>query len=101
MRLAQILARLFDRKVGDQDSVESGMPRHFAELGQSHSQDRIQIRENDEPHGLRMLANLSRQLQYLIERRTVLQSALTGSLDDRPIGPWIAEGHAQLDDVRP
>ena len=99
-RLAQVLFRLLDWKIGDQHTIHSGMAGHFAELREAHAQDGIEIGKDDQADGLRMLANLGGQFQHVLERGAVLQSAFAGALDHGTIGERIAEWNAEFDHAR-
>jgi hypothetical protein len=96
---AQVFCGLFYRQVGDQDSVDAGVARDFAEFFQAHSKDGIQVRKNNQSGGLRMHANLRRQLQDPGERGTVFEGSLDGALDHGAVGDRFAEGNAKFDDI--
>src|SRR5208283_4853414 len=95
---AQVVARFFDGKIGDQRAIDSGGRGRGAEIVQSKLQYGIEIRKDDEP-SFRLLADLAGDVEYSGEIGAVLQRAFAGALDDRPIGHRIAEGNAQLDHV--
>jgi hypothetical protein len=71
----------------------------MAELGQTHLQNRVEIRKNDKPDRLRVLADFGGKRQHVLQRNAVLEGAFAGALNDRAIGEWIAEGDAKLNDA--
>lgn len=99
-RLAQILGRFFNRQIGDQRSVNPRQPRDLAELSEAHAQDGIEVGEDDQSDGLRMLANFRGESEYVLERCSVFKSSLAGALDDRAIGERIAERDSEFDHAR-
>jgi hypothetical protein len=72
----------------------------MAKFRQTHAQNRIEIRKNDQPYRLRLLANFRCQGEYMLQGYCVLEGAFTGTLYDRPIRQRIAERDAQFDHSR-
>ena len=75
------------------------MARDVAELGEAHTQDWIEIGEDDQSDRLRMLANFGGEFEHVLKRRSVLEGALAGTLDYGTIGERIAEWNAEFDDA--
>ena len=61
-------------------------------------EDGVQVRKDDEPHGLGLLADFRGEFEDLIERGAVLECALAGTLDHRAVRQRVAEGDTELDD---
>ncbi len=85
-------------KIRDQRTIDPSFSRSRAKLVEPELQNRIQVREDDEPR-VRLAADLLRHVEHAREVCPMLKRALAGSLDHRTVGNGIAEGDAQLDDV--
>jgi hypothetical protein len=75
------------------------MARDLTKLFQSHAQDRIQIREDDEPGRLCMLAHFRREFQNIRQGYALLECSFAGALDYGTVGHGIAEGHTEFNYV--
>jgi hypothetical protein len=71
-----------------------------AKLGESHAENRVEIRKDNQANGLRLLADLGGKFEHVLKRSFVLKGALAGALDNGSIGDRIAEWDAKLDSAR-
>src|SRR5882762_6039571 len=101
LHLGEIQSSLFHRQIRHQRSIQSRFFRRLAKLHQPHPQNWIQIRKDNQPSLRPQPPQLPSQLQHVAQRCSIDQSSLTGPLDHRPIRHGIAEGHSQLNHVRP
>ncbi len=69
---ADVFGGFFDWEVEDEDAVNSREPRDFTEFFHPHAEDGIQVSEDDQACGLRVLADFRSELQYLFQRCVVL-----------------------------
>ncbi len=99
-QLGQILARLFHNHVGHQHAVGAGRRCIVGKPAQAVAQNRIEITEDHQAGCRPRRANLAGQLQHVLQPRAARHSPFPGTLDHRPIGQRIAEGHPQFDHVR-
>ena len=97
---AEVFGGFFDGEIGYQSAVDSGGSGDVAELGEAHAQNWIEIRKDNQADGLGMLTDFSGEFKNMLKRSSVLEGALAGALDDRPIGERIAERDSEFDDAR-
>ena len=72
----------------------------MAEFRQTHAQNGIEIRKNDQPDRLRLLTNFRSEGEYLLQGDPVFERTLTGPLYDRPIRKRVAEWDTELNHSR-
>ena len=100
MESFEVLAGFFDDHVGNEDAIDAGLRRGCAEVFEAEAENGIVVGEDNEA-GLGPLETKGGgEGEYVVEAGAVLHGALAGALDDGAVGERIAEGDAELEDVR-
>ena len=100
VHLGEVGRGFFDDHVRQQDTVDAGGSGCVGEVGQAEAQDGIEIGKDHQAGMGTGGAQIAGQGKHVYETGTAREGAFTGALDDRAIGERIAEGNAELDDVR-
>src|SRR5580698_1865377 len=96
----EVFSGFFDDHVGDQDAVDACLLSRGAEIFESEAENGIVVGEDDEAGTGAFEAESGGEGEDVVEAGTVLYGALAGALDDGAVSERIAEGDAELEDVR-
>src|SRR6185295_9026548 len=91
-------ARLLGWQVGHEHAVDAQVPGLLRQTLETVAEERVVVAEKEQGQ-LGLLPDASNRVEDGRERRPSPQGPLARALDHRPVGQWVGEGHAELEDV--
>ena len=91
---------IFERQVGNNHSVDSGLPAGAAEILKAILHNRIEV-SHQHQRNLYLFADLFQLVEKQLQCHTVLQGAGGGVLYNRSVGHRVAEWNTDFNHVNP
>src|SRR5579864_4125554 len=100
LRTAPIFLRFLQGHVSQQYTICADLRGSLAEPLQPHAQYRVAIGKHNQA-GIRLFANITGQVENILQRGAIFERPFAGPLDHRPISHRITERDTQFDHIRP